>query len=64
MNNGQDVDGLCDLLDRLLDVGAVIKGSIVISVAEIDMIYVEVAVLIAAADRVLTDKYQTRKLLQ
>ena len=64
MDNERNVDGLCDLLDRLLDVGAVIKGSIVISVADIDMIYVEVAVLIAAADRVLAGANPSREFVQ
>ncbi len=42
---------LCDLLDRLLDVGVVLKGQILISIADVEMIYIDVAVLIAAADR-------------
>lgn len=53
MGNASDANGLCDLLDRLLDVGAVVKGSVVISIADVEMIYIELAVLIAAADRVL-----------
>ena len=44
--------GLCDLLDRLLDTGAVIRGSIIVSVADVDLIYLELAVVVAAADRI------------
>ena len=44
---------LSDLLDRLLDTGVVLRGSIMISVADVDMIYIDVALLVAAADRAL-----------
>lgn len=47
---------LCDLLDRILDVGVVLRGNVTIKIADIDMIYIELAVLIAAADRVLDMK--------
>lgn len=53
MGQHPEIDNLCDLLDRLLDVGVVVKGSVVISIADVEMIYVELAVLVAASDRVL-----------
>ncbi len=41
---------LCDLLDRLIDTGVVARGSIVISVAGIELIYIEVSLLIASVE--------------
>jgi hypothetical protein len=41
---------LCDLLDRLIDTGVVARGSLVISVAGIDLIYIEISLLIAAME--------------
>ncbi len=42
--------GLCDLLDRLIDTGVVARGSLVVSVAGIDLIYIEVSLLIASIE--------------
>lgn len=42
---------LSDLLDRLLDTGVVVRGKITISVADVDMIHIDAALLVAAADR-------------
>lgn len=53
MGHREDIVGLCDLLDRILDVGVVVKGHVVISIADVEMIYLELAVLVAAADRIL-----------
>lgn len=41
---------LCDLLDRLIDTGVVARGSIVISVAGIDLIYIELSLLVASVE--------------
>ncbi len=41
---------LCDLLDRLIDTGVVARGSLVISVAGIQLIYIEVSLLIASIE--------------
>ena len=41
---------LCDLLDRLVETGVVARGSIVISVAGIELIYIEVSLLIASVE--------------
>ena len=41
---------LCDLLDRLIETGVVARGSIVISVAGIQLIYIEVSLLIASVE--------------
>jgi hypothetical protein len=40
---------LCEALDRILNKGAVITGDLTISVANVDLIYVGLRVLIASA---------------
>ena len=42
-----------DLLDRLLDKGVMADGDLTLGVAGVDLIYVRLAALICAADRVL-----------
>lgn len=41
---------LCETLDRLLDVGAVIRGDVVVSVAEVDLLYLDLRLLLASVD--------------
>ena len=43
---------LLDLLDRILDKGVIIKGDITISVADIDLIYVGLKVLLSSVETV------------
>jgi hypothetical protein len=40
---------LCEALDRILNKGAVITGDLTISVADIDLIYVGLRVLVSSA---------------
>jgi hypothetical protein len=44
-------ESLLDLLDRLLDKGVMANGDLTLGVAGIDLIYVRVAALLCAADR-------------
>jgi hypothetical protein len=44
---------LLDLVDSLLDKGVVLDGELVLGVADVDLIYVRLGVLLAAADRIL-----------
>ena len=44
---------LLDLVDSLLDKGVVLDGEIVLGLADIDLVYVRLSVLLAAADRIL-----------
>ena len=44
---------LCDLLDRLLDTGVVVKGSLILSVAGIDLVYVELSLLAGSVDKIM-----------
>jgi hypothetical protein len=41
---------LVDLLDRLLDQGVVIRGHLVITVADIELIYIDLSLLISSVD--------------
>jgi hypothetical protein len=44
---------LLDLVDSLLDKGVVLDGELVLGIADIDLVYVRLGVLLAAADRIL-----------
>ena len=43
---------LLDVLDNVLNRGAVLTGDIVLGVADVDLIYVKLSVLLAALDKV------------
>jgi hypothetical protein len=43
-------EALVDVLDRLLDTGAVLDGHLVISVAGVDLIFVGLRALVASVD--------------
>jgi hypothetical protein len=45
-----------DLVDSLLDKGVVLDGEIVLGLADVDLVYVRLGVLLAAADRILPRK--------
>ena len=45
---------LVDLVDNLLDRGVVLDGEVVLGLADVDLIYLRLSVLLVAADRVLT----------
>ena len=50
----QSPDGsLLDLVDSLLDKGVVLDGEIVLGLADVDLVYVRLGLLLAAADRIL-----------
>jgi hypothetical protein len=46
-------ESLLDLVDSLLDKGVVLDGEIVLGLADVDLVYVRLSVLLAAADRIL-----------
>jgi len=46
-------ESLLDLVDSLLDKGVVLDGEIVLGLADVDLVYVRLSLLLAAADRVL-----------
>jgi hypothetical protein len=45
---------LVDLLDRLLEGGVVIQGEITLAAADIDLVRLDLRVLVAAIDKVLS----------
>jgi hypothetical protein len=45
---------LVDLVDNLLDRGVVLDGEVVLGLADVDLIYLRLSVLLVAADRVIT----------
>ncbi|MFB6232386.1 MAG: gas vesicle protein [Salinibacter sp.] len=48
---GQSTDvTLAETLDRVLDTGAVLRGDVVISVADVDLLYLDVRLLLSAVD--------------
>lgn len=49
----KDRVSLCELLDRVLNKGAVLTGEIVISIANIELIYIGVNLLISSIEKLL-----------
>ncbi len=51
----EDVDqsSLLDVVDNVLNRGAVLTGDLVLGVANVDLIYVKLSVLLAALDKVM-----------
>ncbi len=47
---------LLELLDRLLDKGIVIYGDVMISIADVDLIYLGLRLVIGSVDSVWNDK--------
>ena len=43
--------GLVDLLDRLLAGGVVIRGQVTLAAAEVDLVNLDLAILLAAVDK-------------
>ena len=52
---------LLDLLDRLLEKGVMANGDVTLGLAGVDLIYVRLAALLCAADRVLPRDPQAPK---
>ena len=52
-------ESLVDLVDSLLDRGVVLDGEVVLGLADVDLIYLRLSVLLVAADRVLEANTKT-----
>lgn len=50
---GTDDSSLLDIVDNVLNNGVVLSGDLTIGLAQVDLIYAKLSVLLAAADRVL-----------
>ncbi|SFG88629.1 Gas vesicle protein [Desulfotomaculum arcticum] len=44
---------LLDILDHILDKGVVIKGEVIISIADVDLIYLGLQLVLASVDKVM-----------
>lgn len=52
---------LIDILDVILDKGVAIKADLVISIAGIDLVYLDLRVLIASVEKLVQTSSQSRK---
>jgi hypothetical protein len=50
---GDPASSLLDLVDNLLNQGVVVTGDVVLGLAGVDLVYLRLSVLLAAADRLL-----------
>ena len=53
--NGEDETSLLDILDHVLNAGAVIHGSLVISLAGVDLVYVGLNVILTSVETALRE---------
>ena len=49
---GEEQSSLLDLLDNVLNRGVMVNGDLVLGVANVDLIYVKLSVLLAALDKI------------
>lgn len=52
-DDAEDQSSLLDVVDNVLNRGAVLNGDLVLGVANVDLIYVKLSVLLAALDKVM-----------
>ncbi|XRG79393.1 gas vesicle protein [Rossellomorea sp. GAMAL-10_SWC] len=50
MNSKNDNITLLDILDGVLDKGVVITGDLILSIADIDLVYVNICLLVTAVE--------------
>jgi gas vesicle structural protein len=53
---GTDDASLLDIVDNVLNKGVVLSGDLTIALAQVDLIYARVSLLLCAADRVLPNE--------
>lgn len=46
---------LLDILDSILYKGVVVKGNLILSIADIDLVYIDLCLLVTAVESVLDD---------
>jgi hypothetical protein len=56
---GSEDASLLDIVDNVLNKGVVLSGDLTIALANVDLIYARLSVLLCAADRVLPPAQQT-----
>lgn len=52
-SNGDTNTSLLDLIDNLLNNGVVLQGELILGVANVDLVYVQLSLLLAAVDRIV-----------
>ncbi|WP_165346922.1 gas vesicle protein [Gottfriedia acidiceleris] len=52
MNSKNDNITLLDILDGVLDKGVVISGDLILSIADIDLVYVNICLLVTAVENI------------
>ncbi len=52
MNSRNDNITLLDILDGVLDKGVVISGDLILSIADIDLVYVNICLLVTAVENI------------
>ncbi|SFC68421.1 MULTISPECIES: gas vesicle protein [Bacillaceae] len=52
MNSQNDNITLLDILDGVLDKGVVITGDLILSIADIDLVYVNICLLVTAVESI------------
>jgi len=60
VNQMQRRVSLCETLDRVLNKGAVVSGDIVISVADIDLLYIGLNLIVASVETIRQGHAQDR----
>ncbi len=58
----QHEDTLLDVVDNLLHKGVMLNGELILGLADVDLVYLRLSILLSAADRVLASpRRRTRK---
>jgi hypothetical protein len=52
-SNGDTNTSLLDLIDNLLNNGVVLQGELILGVANVDLVYVQLSLLLSAVDRIV-----------
>jgi Gas vesicle protein len=52
-SNGDTNTSLLDLVDNLLNNGVVLQGELILGVANVDLVYVQLSLLLSAVDRIV-----------
>lgn len=55
---------LSDLLNRVLDRGLIVSGKVIISVADIDLVYLDVQLLVSAMESIMRRQASGRSLTE
>lgn len=54
-------DTLLDVVDNLLNKGVIVNGEVVLGLADVDLVYLRLSLLLSAADRVIKPPRRARR---